>query len=303
MVIVHLSNNIVYEDGKLREELLRRDKDLDEVLSMCRRSETTRNHLKKFKALVSQPTSSATDVDRVTTKRYPPPKTERQVAVHSGSIHGPRSCAAYGKTCTYCGKLGHFGKASTGKQRTQYVKQIEDLVSPDGTSFDTISIGISIGSLSDSKWKAILHAADQSTEFKLDTGTMASVLPLSTYRRIYPHATHTGWDLDHSHRLQQQQRQTWGHRYNRYHPQEQNYSSEILHHFPGEYTDPRTRPALGIYISTAHKWSQPIPRRQDPTPTRESRLIQPAWNILRALPYPSEPWSQTYRLATAKYST
>ena len=58
--------------------------------------------------------------DRETTH----PVSHRQPCRYCSGNHVPRQCPAYGKTCTRCGKMGHFRKVCRSK-RDHMVHEVE----------------------------------------------------------------------------------------------------------------------------------------------------------------------------------
>jgi len=92
------------QDASVQERLLREpDLTLQKAMDMCRSSEATKERLKQI-----QPASAAVAAFR---KRPTQGKqTEQQSCRNCGKNHQRGQCPAYGKTCTYCGKLNHFSK-------------------------------------------------------------------------------------------------------------------------------------------------------------------------------------------------
>ena len=75
--------------------------------------------------------------DRETT----PQMSHRQPCRYCGGSHMPRQCPVYGKTCTRCGKMGHFRKVCRSK-RDCAVHEVETEIvqEPQQEEIETVSI-------------------------------------------------------------------------------------------------------------------------------------------------------------------
>ena len=66
---------------------------------------------------------------------------QRHPCKYCGGSHVPRQCPAYGKTCTSCGKIGHFQKVCiTKRNRTVHEVEIEMVLEPNEEEIETVSI-------------------------------------------------------------------------------------------------------------------------------------------------------------------
>jgi len=176
-------------DEKLRTELLRRNEDLEKVLSACRCAAATQRHLEQLKTPQQNSTADihAAAVDGIVQKQ-PEHKTSRPLVEdcrYCGRSHRSGACPAYGKSCASCGKTGHFAQVCRSKARQQRIRTLEHLPEPSQgqKQFDTVNIN----SVESQKWQETLMLDGVPTVFKLDTGAMASVLPLSKYHEVRPH--------------------------------------------------------------------------------------------------------------------
>ena len=108
---------------------------------------------------------------------------QRWLCSYCGGSHAPRQCPVYGKTCTICGKMGHFRKVCRSK-RSHAVHEVEIEVGPDSQGED-IEI-VSINSLYlNKKWSLIMANLDMQAgetvlevPYKINTHSEGNLLPL-----------------------------------------------------------------------------------------------------------------------------
>ena len=186
------------EDNQLREKLLRTDDlTLDMAIKIGQALETTKRHA----MTLSRPEArNQTTVDSPQTPRQresqidssSSPTTNRRK--YCGSLYQRGKCPAYVKTCSKCHKLNHFASVCLSTSRTVHYSvegQSSDACDVAG-SVDHVFIGIlfsdensDINTLSNAKnddrdWIIFLRSNDSVTQFKMDTGAQANVLPIST---------------------------------------------------------------------------------------------------------------------------
>ena len=104
-------------DDTVKERLLREnDLTLNKALGICRASEQSKEHLKQMKSAQSQ----ACEVDSISRRRQEPPVSKKEKpwkCKFCGTSHKPRACPAYGKTCNWCKKVGHFESECFSKKK------------------------------------------------------------------------------------------------------------------------------------------------------------------------------------------
>jgi hypothetical protein len=201
-------------DARLQERLLRENEEsLAKVVDICRAAETSQQQLKAIKTGVDMASSSS--VSAVTNAN-----NKILVCGNCGYAHAPRTCPAFGKTCSSCGRDNHFASVcrSTNKPATQQFRQQKGsyrypsqyssrgqgkqtnkssvhTVEVDDDQYDSLYDSLYVGQLSidsvdnfdcarGTSWWKVLDINDSSVDCKLDSGAEANVMSLQTYRTL-----------------------------------------------------------------------------------------------------------------------
>jgi hypothetical protein len=201
-------------DARLQERLLRENEEsLAKVVDICRAAETSQQQLKAIKTGVDMASSSS--VSAVTNAN-----NKILVCGNCGYSHAPRTCPAFGKTCSSCGRDNHFASVcrSTNKPATQQFRQQKGsyrypsqyssrgqgkqtnkssvhTVEVDDDQYDSLYDSLYVGQLSidsvdnfdcarGTSWWKVLDINDSSVDCKLDSGAEANVMSLQTYRTL-----------------------------------------------------------------------------------------------------------------------
>ena len=176
----------------IREKLLNEGDTLtmEKAIGIAINYETTQQHLKSMAGTASE---SVDVIRRKKQDRPPKPfkplhKQDRRASccLNCGGKHARLECPAFGNTCHKCGKVNHWAKvclsAPSPSRRVYYVEEEEDEDEEKETSFFIDSI--------DKKGQQNTAVADITTNtgetirFKLDTGSQANIIPLSTYNNL-----------------------------------------------------------------------------------------------------------------------
>ena len=104
------------QDLTVKERLLREEKlTLEKALSMTRAAEVSKEQIKVMNVREqSSEANKSVNVLQYGAKEGKEQIGSRREKVKSekcgfcGMVHGARSCPAFGKTCNYCRKTGHF---------------------------------------------------------------------------------------------------------------------------------------------------------------------------------------------------
>ena len=109
---------------------------------------------------------------------------------YCGGSHVPRQCPAYGKTCTGCGKSGHFKKVCRSRRDcTIHEVELEMAQEPQKEEIETVSIN----SIYLNK-KCLLITARLEMQvgentievpYKIDTGSEGNLMPLYIFKRLF----------------------------------------------------------------------------------------------------------------------
>ena len=114
----------------------------------------------------------------------------KQPCKYCGGSHVPRQCPAYGKTCTGCGKIGHFKKVWR-RRRDCTVHKVEVEMAPEQHE-DEIET-VSINSLFLNKHHSLITAdleiqvGETTIEvpYKIDTGSEGNLMPLYIFKELF----------------------------------------------------------------------------------------------------------------------
>ena len=188
------------EDNQLREKLLRtNDLTLDMAIKIGQAS------TKRHAITLSRPEArNQTTVDALQTPRQRESQLNSSSSLttnrckYCGSLHQRGKCPAYGKTCSKCHKLNHFAAVCLSTSRKVHYSvegQSSDACDSAG-NMDHVFIGTlfsdensDINTLNNAKnddrdWTIFLRSNDSVTQFKMDTGAQANVLPISTLKTL-----------------------------------------------------------------------------------------------------------------------
>ena len=105
------------------------------------------------------------------------------------SIHAPRQCLAYGKTCMGCGKLGHFKKVCQSRKDCTVHEVEVDVSQEEG------KIEVSINSVyMNNKWLLITTQLEMQVSgntikipYKIDTSSEGNLIPLYIFKKLCGH--------------------------------------------------------------------------------------------------------------------
>ena len=119
----------------------------------------------------------------------------KQSCSNCGSSHPPRQCLAYGKKCTYCGKINHFREVCrSGRNRTVHdLEQKTDQHHEELDHFDMVNINYIIFNskllVITANPKTLSNQVSIIVPYKVDTGSDGRIMPLYLYKRLNPRAT------------------------------------------------------------------------------------------------------------------
>ena len=177
-------------DSQLRERMLREDvDDLEKIIKTCKAAELARTQMSSLqnpRQDQEQPRQLTTLVDRVVACKTS--QTQRTTCRYCGGRHPPRQCPAYNRTCNNCGKSNHFASVCQSRKTTSQTnehsrgqtKEDVHLIDLGTVEISTLSPG------RQDKWTENLSVHNKNVLFKLDTGAMASVLPLDEIKGMDP---------------------------------------------------------------------------------------------------------------------
>ena len=104
---------------------------------------------------------------------------ESNIATHQrwpcrycGAGHTPTQCPAYGKTCTACGKTGHYRKVCSSK-RNHTVHEVEIEMGPDSQGEDIQIVSMQVGETA------------LEIPYKINTGSEGNLMPLYIFKKNY----------------------------------------------------------------------------------------------------------------------
>ena len=103
-------------------------------------------------------------------------------------IHAPQQCPAYGKTCTGCGKMGHYKKVCRSKRDcTVHELQVEMVQDSQDEEIETLSINSIY--LNKNRSLITVHLEMQvgknmvEIPHKIDTGSEGNIMPLYIFKK------------------------------------------------------------------------------------------------------------------------
>jgi hypothetical protein len=110
-------------------------------------------------------------------------KTKSEKCGFCGMVHVLRSCPAFGKTCNYCKKTGHFERVCRAKQRQRdsrprEVNVLGEFEDGEVSDDDLLTFSVESNNEGGSKnaWHVQLKFGKMDLNFKLDTGADCNVI-------------------------------------------------------------------------------------------------------------------------------
>ncbi|XP_064479747.1 uncharacterized protein K02A2.6-like [Ornithodoros turicata] len=182
-------------DPALKERLFRESTtSLDKIIATCNAAEISKQQVS---SLIDSSLETTVDALRLrhhqrprgrrskSQKRQPtsvPSQPRRQACSRCGTYHAPRNCPAYGSTCHFCGKFGHYASVchqrkrgsnsnNDGKIRTLETSNYDGLLDLSTLTVDSVDIS--------SNWHETVLVCGHPVTFKLDTGSDVNILPKS----------------------------------------------------------------------------------------------------------------------------
>jgi transposase InsO family protein len=169
------------DEGLIGKMLRESDQELDKIIQIAQASEVTKQQIKQMTAK-----------ERVNAIRT-------ITCGQCGDKHAPKSCPAYGKTCSACQRLHHYAKMCRNKKsKTEYSKkpyirksnnkaahELQEESCGEEEDEDVLHVkSLAVDAMSEDAWFETIDCAGIKVEFKLDTGAQANVIPLRVYSRL-----------------------------------------------------------------------------------------------------------------------
>ena len=172
---------------------------LTQAIEYGRRHEATTAHLQRFEAQDQQPAlSSNSTVEESDVAAIRQHNRHRQCMFCGKEQHQRSACPARQSQCSYCNKQGHWAQVCRKrKSSTQKHKAVHNIEQPQYDSDDVEHLSFNAidndaPSNQSEAYTTITFKPYQnqcaSLEGKIDTGAQSNVLPLRTYKNIYPEA-------------------------------------------------------------------------------------------------------------------
>ena len=189
-------------DLSVKERLLREDKlTLEKAISMARASEALKEQVKAMgtkekndeNPSVNEIRAGGTtggDKQKQNPSRRPRPGagSKKVKCTFCGSLHSWGSCPAFGKTCDYCQKKGHFSSVCRKRMRDFGGKTVHAVAESEGSDNEADLLAFSVESSSkypsQDDWHVSLKIADTNVNFKIDSGADCNVISQSLFDRI-----------------------------------------------------------------------------------------------------------------------
>ncbi|KAJ8043079.1 hypothetical protein HOLleu_10018 [Holothuria leucospilota] len=203
-------------DNKLRERLLRdADLTLENTITTCRASETSKNQLKTLTGTSDYSVRNVQSKNKAKHNEHPnrgKPKKKSETSNSDtgagkpfitncgrcGPDHFVRECPAYGQICKKCGRKHQFAKCCRTKPDKKVniisgnTPEIQSAFYNDDGDFYIGALGNDADPVDpqpdkcSTEWKTELKVNRRKVMFKLDTGAEANVLPYDIFCRICP---------------------------------------------------------------------------------------------------------------------
>ena len=116
--------------------------------------------------------------------------SHRTFSINKKEVSTPRQCLAYGKTCTSCGKMGHFKKVYMSKKNHAiHEVEVEVMPKPQEEEIETVSIN---SLYLNRNWSLItahlkMQVGKMVTEipYKIDTSSEGNIMPLYIFKKLF----------------------------------------------------------------------------------------------------------------------
>ena len=189
-------------DLSVKERLLGEDKlTLEKAISMARASEASKEQIKAMgtkeqkdkNPSVNEIRADGTtggDKQKQNPSRRPRPGagSKKVKCTFCGSSHSWGSCPAFGKTCDYCQKKGHFLSVCRKRMRDFGGKTVHAVAESEGSDDEADLLAFSVESSgkypSQNDWHVSLKIADSNVNFKIDSGADCNVISQSVFDRL-----------------------------------------------------------------------------------------------------------------------
>lgn len=140
-----LRDRIIYgiKDRHVQQKLLaKKNLSLQQAVEICRTSELAEEQIK----VITETPNTAREVDAVQLKKssqqyqakakYKPHKNINDYTTYlckkCNTRHGPKSCPAFGKTCSFCKRLNHYAVGCKSKNPVHFIQtEVDGMQSPE----------------------------------------------------------------------------------------------------------------------------------------------------------------------------
>lgn len=171
--------------NQVRERLLREpDLNLKKAVDICRAAEVSKAQMKSF-----------TEEEKVHAVKKKTVHTDKQFksrtinCKYCGSVHEPRKCPAFGKSCKKCNKKNHFAKVCRSQSASNWKfdqkKKVHTIEDSDTDSDNEFLVNtVANASKKDKDWIVKTSINNKFVNFKIDTGSQCNILSKSLYDKI-----------------------------------------------------------------------------------------------------------------------
>jgi hypothetical protein len=195
-----IRDRLVYgtNSERIKERLLRGEEELTLVkaLKICREDEQSNKQLKAMNGenevhTIKKQTAwkAGKDQNKTDGKRKNfakrDDKQQEFKCQNCGTFHASKQCPAYGKTCFNCGKNNHFSKVCRAKRKVGFVEQDKSKEHLEPLFIGAVNYSPSKSNNNDEdEYFKTLVMQNKQILFKIDTGSQANILPVTTFRRL-----------------------------------------------------------------------------------------------------------------------
>ena len=191
---IHDLNNTTMLDKEIRELTTKGSNDQttsEDVLIWAKTVEAQRMQAVRLSDITdSQRFNQAKVAKHQAGQRVTYRASSHQLCRYCGSVHAPRQCLAYGKTCTSWSKVGHFKKVwQSRKDHTVHEVAVE--VSQEDDKIEKVSIN---SVYLNNKWSLIttnleMQFSENTVKipYKIDTGSEGNLMPLYIFKKLCGH--------------------------------------------------------------------------------------------------------------------
>ena len=193
-IIDQIIAGIKYPEAQ--RKLLQRDDTLtlSQAIDVCKTQEASTKYMDQMKQLSDKTESCSVDAHQQKSAKGQYQRPQISDCRNCGRTHPPRRCPAYNSTCSFCRKKGHWiDKCLSRSKRNDMI----DIHTDGRNTNDDNNIGLTfdcINSQNDDSRTEIfadlnikVHNKDAKLKVKVDTGAQGNILPLRTFRKMYPH--------------------------------------------------------------------------------------------------------------------